>query len=165
MAFERLNAGGNNKFPLTNYGASSVQDLAHYGASVGCDNQDIYKLEFIAEVGKAVAASEYESSMVAVLPAGYIVESVKVDALTTFAGGVSNDLEVGIAKKADGTGADADALYTGTPTVGTSESGVLVSPADEVLLEDYFVTIGTSDATAGKAKVVVQLRSALADVS
>jgi hypothetical protein len=164
MSFERYDNGGNNKFPLTNYGSSDVQELAQYGASIGCDNQDTYKIELVVQAGEAVAATEYGSSIVSVLPTGYIVEEVKVDASATFAGGASNLLEVGIAKKADGTGADADALFTGVPTVGTTATGTLVSPADEVLTEDYFITVGTTDATAGKAKVVVTLRSAIVDI-
>jgi hypothetical protein len=159
MSFERYNNGGNNKFPLTNYGTSQVQDLAQYGAALGTDTQDVKKLEVILKGGKVVQSSEYDSSIVSVLRKGVKVESVTVDATETF----DAVINVGIANKADGTGVAAAALYTGTPTVGTSEDGILLAPLDEVVLADKFVVISTTS-TVGTAKAVITYRDAIPDI-
>ena len=159
MSFERLDAGGNNKFPLTNYGASSIQELSQYGAALGTDTQDVHKVELVIKGGQSVQDTEFDSSIVTVIPAGAKVVSVTADASATMDGTVA----VGLANKADGTGDVLTALYTGTPTVGTSEDGVLVSPADEVLTQDKFITV-TNAATVGKVKVVVVYRDAINDI-
>lgn len=159
MSFERYDNGGNNKFPLTNYGSSSIQELSQYGAALGTDTQDVHKVELVIKGGQVVAATEFDSSMVTVIPAGAKVVSVTADASATMDGVVS----VGIANKADGTGDVAAALYTGTPTVGTSEDGILLTPADEVLTQDKFITVANA-ATEGKVKVVVVYRDAINDI-
>ena len=159
MSFERYDNGGNNKFPLTNYGSSSIQELSQYGAALGTDTQDVHKVELVIKGGQSVGSIEFNSSMVTVIPAGAKVVSVTADASETMDGVVS----VGIANKVDGTGDVLTALYTGTPTVGTSEDGIILTPADEVLTQDKFITV-TNAATTGKVKVVVVYRDAINDI-
>lgn len=159
MSFERYDNGGNNKFPLTNYGSSSIQELSQYGAALGTDTQDVHKVELVIKGGQIVTSTEFDSSMVTVIPAGAKIVEVTADASATF----DAALNVGLANKADGTGVVAAALYTGTPTVGTSELGILLPPADEVLTQDKFITVANT-ATEGKVKVVVVYRDAINDI-
>lgn len=159
MSFERYNKGGNNKFPLTNYGASSIQELSQYGAALGTDTQDVHKVELVIKGGQTVGSIEFASSVVSVIPAGAKVVSVTADASETMDGIVS----VGVANKEDGTGDVPTALYTGTPTVGTSEDGILLTPVDEVLTQDKFIIVANA-ATVGKVKVVVVYRDAINDI-
>lgn len=160
MSFQRYDNGGNNKFPLTNYGVVKGQDLSQYGAAIGTDTQDVYKLEVVVKAGDTVTAAEFANTIASVLPTGALVTDVLVDAAETF----DATINVGIAQKADGAGAVATALYVGTPTVGTTETGIVLAPLDEVITQDYLVTVDASGATAGKAKVNVYYRNAIMDI-
>ena len=159
MSFERLDNGGNNKFPLTNYGSSDVKELAKYGAALGTDTQGVKKIEMIVRVGDDVAATEYDSSIVSVLPKGHVVTSAMTYSSTDMVGTIN----VGIADKADGTNADADALVqTATVLVaGEAVAGTLAAGVDgTILADDKMVTLDSANLTAGEVKVVITYESA-----
>lgn len=160
MGIESKNTGDNNSYPATVYGTTIVGEAAMYGARMGNPSTGKYSVEYIVKAGDSVAATDYLNKMLQTLPTGYIVTGSKVYATETFDVAIS----IGVAESEDGSNAVAAAVYTGTPTVGTSETGTLLSPLTEVLTTNYFVTIDTSTATTGKAKVIVELELATADV-
>jgi hypothetical protein len=159
MTIEYKNDGTNNSYPATVYGTTVVGETSKFGAKVGSPSTGKYTVEYVFSAGDAVAATEYANLMLATLPAGFVVKASKVYATETFDAAAN----VGVVKKGDGTGAVAAAVYTGTPTVGTQEDGTLLSPLTEVLVDDYVVTFASA-ATTGKAKVVIELELATADV-
>lgn len=158
MSFQRYDNGGNNKFPLTNYGTDSLRALAKYGASIGTDTQDIIKYEIVVRAGDTVTKEEFNSTIVSVIPKGYFLQEVAVFPVETFNGLIN----IGVADKATGVTVDDPlGLYTGTPTVGTPETS---RPTLGVLEEDLFITVDATLTTVGLAKVVITLRNAIADI-
>lgn len=160
MPIERKTAANNNGYPATVYGPTTKDEGGKFGAKIGNPSLGKYTAEYVVSAGDLVSASDFDDNMNALLPAGYVATASRVYASETFDGVIT----VGVGPVGGGAGSVAAAIYTGTPTVGTQEAGVLLAPLDEVLTQDYFAVVNATAATAGKCKVVVDFELAIADV-